>query len=316
MRTTRYRALLTNEELLPGIVRVPIAFVNAYLVDIAPDSPTDGWVLVDTGLRGLGRIEILRAAARRYGAGARPRAIVLTHGHFDHAGSAGALAAEWGVPVWAHPLELPYLTGRSDYPPQDPTVGGALAMMSRAFPRGGANLGERVRPLPADGTVPFLPAWSVVHTPGHTAGHVSLWRETDRVLLAGDALATMNQESWVSTITMPRELRWPPAPLTTDWEAARESLGRLATLRPGCLVAGHGLPMSGEHVADALDAFARDFAPPRHGRYVQRPARADERGIIDVPPPVADPVGSTLRVVAVAAAVAAFARTLTRTRRA
>jgi len=298
-----------EEELLSGIVRIPVLFVNAYLVDINPDSREDGWVLVDTGLRGLGTLEIRRAAASRYGADSRPRAIVLTHGHFDHAGSARGLAKLWGAPVFAHPLELPYLNGRSDYPPQDPTVGGALANLSRAFPTGGIDINEHLQALPTDGTVPFLPGWRAVHTPGHTAGHVSLWRETDGVLLAGDALATMNMESWSTMVTMPQELRWPPAPLTTDWAAAADSLRRLAELRPHFIAAGHGVPMAGDQIADRLEKFARRFTPPPDGRYVREPAIADERGVVRIPPPVADPVGSAIWAVAGSAAVLAFIAT-------
>lgn len=299
---------------LPGIRRVPIVFVNAYLVDINSGVPADGWVLVDTGLRGLGAAGIRRAAAARYGSGSRPRAVVLTHGHFDHAGSARALAGHWGIPVFAHRLEMPYLTGRSDYPPPDPTVGGALAMMSRAFPHGAPDLDGCVQPLPDDGSVPFLPGWRAIETPGHTSGHVSLWRESDGALLAGDALATMNQESWATTVTMPRELRWPPIPLTCDWGAARASVRRLAALRPHSLGAGHGLPMSGGHVADALQSFATELMPPAHGRYVDEPVLADERGLVAVPPSVPDPVGTTLRVIGGAAVVGVLIAAIVRTR--
>lgn len=293
----------SDDGLSPGIVRVPVVFVNAYLVDVTPGEPRAGFVLVDSGLRGIGALEIQRAAAARYGSAARPRAIVLTHGHFDHAGSAAALAAHWRVPVYVHALELPYVTGRSLYPPADPTVGGALAMLSRTFARGGSDLRGCVQVLPEDGTVPPLPGWRAIPTPGHTAGHVSFWNEADGVLLAGDALATMNQESWLTTVTMRRELRWPPIPLTTDWDAARESVRALAALRPRTVAAGHGLPITGGAVPDALSRFAAGFARPSHGRYVNEPARADARGIISVPRPVPDPVGSGLWVVAGAAAL-------------
>ncbi|HVE78093.1 MAG TPA: MBL fold metallo-hydrolase, partial [Gemmatimonadaceae bacterium] len=66
----------------PGVERVMTVFVNAYLVGV-PDEP---WVLVDTGLPGFAPM-VRRAAARRFGEFAFPEAIVLTHGHFDHAGS-------------------------------------------------------------------------------------------------------------------------------------------------------------------------------------------------------------------------------------
>jgi len=293
-------------EPLPGIVRVPVLFVNAYLVDVNPGVPNDGWMLVDTGLRGAGAIEIERAAARRYGRRRGPSAIVLTHGHFDHAGSARRLARRWNAPIFAHELELAYLTGRSDYPPPDPTVGGALAMMSRTFPHGGIDLRPHVLPVPADGIIPSVPGWRVIHTSGHTPGHVSLWRESDGMLLAGDALATMNLDSWTKTVTMPVELCWPPAPLTTDWNAARESVRRLAALGPRAIAAGHGLPFTEPHIAEALETFVETFRAPEHGRYVAHAVVADRGGIVELPPPVPDPVGRLLRGAAASAAVAAL----------
>jgi len=106
-------------------------------------------------------------------------------------------------------LEVPYLTGRSDYPPQDPTVGGALAFASRLFPHTGIDLRGRAQALPADGSVPGMPGWRWLHTPGHTAGHVSLFREGDRVLLAGDAFAAMDQDSVRGMLTRRQEVSRP-----------------------------------------------------------------------------------------------------------
>lgn len=282
-------------EEMTGIVRVPVAFVNAYIVEA-----DGGFAIVDTGLWGVGATLIRAAVAARFGAGARPHAIVLTHGHFDHAGSARALAEAWDVPVYAHRLELPYLTGQSDYPPEDPTVGGTLANLSRLFPRRGPNLGSHLRSLAPEGEVPGLSGWRAIPTPGHTRGHVSFFRESDGVLLAGDALATMDQESPLELLVQHRQLRWPPAPLTTDWQAAQRSIEHLSTLRPYAIAAGHGLPMVGSGVVDELAAFARTFAPPAHGRYVGEPARADERGVVHVPPAMPDPVGLGLRAAGLA----------------
>jgi glyoxylase-like metal-dependent hydrolase (beta-lactamase superfamily II) len=288
----------------PNVERVGVVFVNAYLVG----EPNGPWALVDTGLPNSGR-SIRRAAEVRFGAGRPPEAIVLTHGHVDHAGSVVELASAWDVPVYAHSLEMPFLTGRASYPPADPTVGGTLGFVSRFLPRRGVDLGTRVRALPADGTVPGMPGWRWIHTPGHTAGHVSLFRDADGVLIAGDALATVNQDSAVAMVTQRRELSLPPAPFTTDWREGRESVRRLATLRPFTLAAGHGLPVRGPDVAAALERFAGVFEPPRTGRYVGRPARTDESGIVEVPPPVADPLPVRLLAGGVAAAaVVALAR--------
>ena len=88
------------------------------------------------------------AAEARFGAGVKPEAIILTHGHFDHAGSAQTLAEQWEVPIYAHRLEVPYVTGRAKYPPKDPTVGGAIAFLSRFMPARAESVGDRLRELP------------------------------------------------------------------------------------------------------------------------------------------------------------------------
>jgi glyoxylase-like metal-dependent hydrolase (beta-lactamase superfamily II) len=297
------------EEIATGVVRIPVVFVNAYIVE-----SSEGFVVVDTGIRGLGATLIGAAVRDWFGREARPQSIVLTHGHFDHAGSARALSDLWQVPIYAHRLELPYLTGQSDYPPQDPTVGGALANLSRLFPHGGDDFGSRIRALDSDGTVPGLPEWRAIPTPGHTRGHISLFRSSDGVLLAGDALATMDQESVVQTLVQSRQLRWPPAAMTTDWQAAARSLDHLATLQPTTIAAGHGLPLTGPEVAPSLSRFARTFTPPAYGRYVNHPAEADERGVVSLPPPVVDPVSVALRAAAVAGVAGIALLTLQRRR--
>jgi glyoxylase-like metal-dependent hydrolase (beta-lactamase superfamily II) len=286
------------EIVAPGIVRIPIIFVNAYLLG----EPGGPWVLVDTGMP-MSASHIRSVAEARFGTGARPEAIILTHGHFDHAGSAGALADAWDVPIYAHPLEMPYLTGRSDYPPRDPSTGGAIAQMSRMFPDSGYNFGGRMRELPSYGGVPGLPEWRWIHAPGHTAGHIALFREADRVLIAGDAFATMNLDSWVAMVTRPPELHRPSAPFTADWATTKESVQRLAALRPLVIAAGHGLPMSGPGVAGQLQHLADHLSPPSHGRYVRQPAITDENGVVSVPPPASDPVGIALAGAAVAGLV-------------
>lgn len=269
----------------PGVSCLKILFVNLYVVGEAGGP----WVLVDAGLpRSSGRIR--RAAAKRYGPAARPAAIILTHGHFDHSGSPLALATEWDVPVYAHRLEMPYLTGKSDYPPQDPTVGGAIALLSRVFPHSGTDLGHRIHALPDDGSVPGIRGWRYLHTPGHTAGQIALFRDADRVLLAADALTTVNQDSPLTLLKRKPEFYRPRAPFTTDWAAARQSIERMADLEPFTVAAGHGSPMTGPHVAGELRRFAAQFVPPRKGRYAARPAIADERGIVALPPCVPDPL--------------------------
>ncbi|MES1244130.1 MAG: MBL fold metallo-hydrolase [Acidobacteriota bacterium] len=292
MTTPRKPRGSTTVELAPDVQCLVLSVVNTYLVG-PPGAGDRGWALVDTGF-GRSSAEIVAAAGKRFGRGSRPAAILLTHGHFDHVGSAGRLADLWDAPVYAHTLELPYLTGRSDYPPPDPTVGGGVmaAVASRMFPRRGTDLGDRVGPLPEDGSVPGLPGWRWIHTPGHTHGHVSFFRDEDRILLVGDAFVTVRQESASAVLTRKQEVSRPPAYFTSDWIAAERSIQELACLEPAVAGTGHGVPMRGEALRLELEALARNFQElmPRKGRYVRRPALADESGVVQIPPPVSDPL--------------------------
>lgn len=279
-------------EVAPDVQCLHHIIVNTCLFG-PPGAVDRAWTLIDTGMPNSFD-DIVAAAERRFGPGSRPWSIILTHGHFDHVGSVKRLADHWDAPVYAHTLELPYLTGRSDYPPPDPTVGGGTmaTVASRTFPKKGIDLGGRVQALPADGSVPGMPGWRWIHTPGHTPGHVSLFREEDRTLIAGDAFVTVRQESTSAVLRQKQEVWRPPAYFTQDWVAARRSVEQLAALRPAVAATGHGLPMRGEELTTQLETLAREFQRfmPQRGRYVRQPALADERGTVQIPPPARDPL--------------------------
>ena len=281
-------------EIAPDVAVVPMIMVNAYLVGKAGN-----WILVDAGAPGSTK-RIKEAAETRFGPNARPRAIVLTHGHFDHAGSADELGRLWDVKVYAHRLEWPFLTGKSPYPPMDPTAPGFFAAISRLFPRRTANLAGRVADLNGNLDALGFSDWQVIDTPGHTPGHVSYFRPRDKVLLAGDALATVNMDNFFTLLLKKPEVYRPAVPATTDWDQARASVRSLAEVRPDVIGAGHGTPMRG--AAGELEKLANNFPVPKHGRYVKQPARFDENGITYLPPAPPDNAPKIALAVALASA--------------
>lgn len=265
--TSSTSGMIVNEA--EGVYCLTVQIVNLCFVRVSEES--GDWVLVDAGMP-KSADKIIDAAEELFGENAKPKAIILTHGHFDHVGAIIDLVERWQVPVYAHPLELPFLTGQQDYPEPDASVeGGLVAKMSPAFPHEGIDLGAHVQSLPEDDSVPYMEGWKWIHTPGHTPGHVSLFREADRVLIAGDAFVTVKQESLYSVLTQEQEISGPPRYLTTDWEAARTSVQKLEALQPTVAIAGHGVPMAAGVLRENLARLVNEFdeiAIPDHGKYV------------------------------------------------
>lgn len=275
----------------PGVWGMKIIFVNIYMV-----ASDDHWVLIDMGLKGSAA-QIIQMANELFG-GVPPEAILLTHGHFDHRGAAEELLRVWHqVPVYAHSMELPYLTGRSAYPPPDPTTGGGLMSFSSfLYPKKPINLAPFIKALTPPET-PHLPEWEVIPTPGHSPGHVSFYRKSDGVLIVGDAFVTTRQESAIATLSNLTVVSGPPKYFTCDWNIARDSVNKLNNLLPKVAATGHGLPMRGRELTEGLKKLKENFnktAKPLHGRYVPLPAITDESGVRYVPPPRLHPLALTL----------------------
>jgi glyoxylase-like metal-dependent hydrolase (beta-lactamase superfamily II) len=308
MQTSDKHTSLDIFTVAPQVFGMKDTFVNIYM--IANGKAPDEWVLVDAGLKWSSN-KIKKMAALIFGKDSKPQCIILTHGHFDHVGSVQSLADEWDVPVFAHFLERPYLTGRSSYPPPDSTVGGGMmASMAFIYPKKPIDITNHLHILPENGMVPNLPDWRYIHTPGHAPGHISLYREEDGVLIAGDAFVTTKQESVLSVMTQKRELNGPPKYFTTDWEAAFRSVKELADLEPSVVATGHGKPMAGPTMQDDLHNLVKNFdtrAKPSHGRYVNEAALSNEEGTVYVPD--AAPI-STKQIAAIALVGVLVASTL------
>lgn len=269
-----------------GVWGMRIFFVNVYMIANRRGAGK-GWVLVDTGIKGS-EDKIVAMAEALFGPGSRPGAIILTHGHTDHAGSVCALLKIWNVPVYAHHLEAPYLTGKSAYPPTDPQAGGGLmSLTSFMLSTAPINISKHLREIDLYDGIPELPEWKVIHTPGHTPGHISLFFPLNTTLIAGDAFTTTPAESVFYLATYKKKLSGPPKYITSDWHAAKNSVRKLAALQPRIAATGHGPVIRGRELITELSSLANRFnelALPKQGRYVRRAALSDENGVRYIPP--------------------------------
>jgi len=118
-----------------------------------------------------------------------------------------------------------------------------------------ASLARVARRLDPVGPPPGLPDWRCVAAPGHTPGHATFFRGRDRVLIAGDAVLTVNLNSARGLLRGRPGVWGPPWYTTWNWPLAKESVAALARLEPRVLAGGHGRPMTGAGTAACLHAL-------------------------------------------------------------
>lgn len=211
-----------------GVLELSLGFVHVHLIVM-----DNGAVLVDTGLPRHGaRIEqALAAAERSVGA---IRTILLTHRHWDHVGGVAHLQRRSRARVIAHSVDAPMIEGVARNIPPWP--------MKLTVPFVGKLEPVRVdEAVTADGPI-SVPGITAVHTPGHTAGHLSFLLDRDGgILFAGDA-AGGGRGGRVHNS---------PRILTQDHAAAADSVRKLAGLQFDVAVFGHGPAVVGR----AVDRF-------------------------------------------------------------
>jgi glyoxylase-like metal-dependent hydrolase (beta-lactamase superfamily II) len=183
-----------------------------------------GGVVVDAATR-MGQRRILRQLKGR-----RLTAHALTHAHPDHQGASKAICDQFGVPLWC---------GEADADAAE-TEG---LIMERMPPH------WLTRTVGPHWTGPAHPVarrlregdevggFRVIETPGHTIGHISFWRESDRTLVIGDVVANLNIYLGIPMLREPERI------FSIDPEQNRRSAERLAALGPRLICFGHGPPL-------------------------------------------------------------------------
>jgi len=216
-------------ELAPGVHQLagfPPNAINVYLA---------GDVLIDAATK-LATRRILRELRGR-----DVQAHALTHAHPDHQGATHALCTQLGLPLWVGEADVPAMEGG----PDEIRARQPDNLLNRVI------LGLWCGPAhPVDRALregDEVAGFTVLDVPGHSAGHVAYWRESDRTLIAGDVVNTMD------IVTTRRGLHEPRVGFTPDPVRNRVSIRRLAELRPALLCAGHGPPWRDP---EALERFA------------------------------------------------------------
>lgn len=208
---------------------------HVYLID-GPEGP----IAFDSGIKGSGPA-ILAAA------GGPLERVILSHSHVDHRGG----AAELGAPVYCHLAEVSDAEGDAGRSYTDfslignPQVRELLPQLHSAWDGG---------PVEIDGTIcegEHIAGFRVIHTPGHAPGQIALFRAADRLLIAADAVFTLDTDT--GRAVSPRV----PHPFSNwDTEMARESIRRLVPLRASCVWTGHAEPVTGVDIAQQLERAA------------------------------------------------------------
>jgi len=217
-------------------------------------------------------------------------AIILSHGHGHVAGAAGELAKAWECPVYCSAAEAPMVQGNISYPPVDTTCHGIASLQARFKPEPVA------APIPnAIGLDQCCPmdGWETLPLPGHTPGSIGFFRAADGVLLAGDALSTIDWDQMIPMWRQTKQLRMPPNIDTLDWVAVRRSLRLISTRKPEVVIPAHGHPMleCENGVPEEAWHLAEVGIVARKGRYVADPAVLRSDNTWQLYDPIPDPVG-------------------------
>ena len=224
-------------DVAPGVRRLTIVSVvsmHVYLIDTP-----EGVVAFDAAIKGAGE-EILAAA------GGSVAKLVLSHSHVDHRGAAPELAA----PIYCHPDEVEDAEGDGGQHyihwdlVESPVARDGLPQLHALWDSG---------PLSISGTIDEaeeIAGFRVLHVPGHAPGLIALYRDADRVLLASDAVFTIDIETGEDVPARP-----PPAAFNWDTDRARASVGKLRELGAGSVWTAHGKHL-GDDVAAQLDTAA------------------------------------------------------------
>ncbi|MDX2076726.1 MAG: MBL fold metallo-hydrolase [bacterium] len=206
-------------------------FMNSYLLDTG-----DGLVVIDTGISPK-HIAILEKGLSERGWGIIDiKHILITHCHYDHIGGLTTLQTKTHAPTYAHPADSPVIRGEQLPAFPNPDELGAInrfalnGMKNRKFPS------ARVDIEITDGQIlsDIMPNLTVIHLPGHSNGQIGFWLPPEKLLIGGDVMMH---------IPLGFGLRMPSRAASPNWEEAKRSIKRVATMDVDAICLGHGRPI-------------------------------------------------------------------------
>jgi glyoxylase-like metal-dependent hydrolase (beta-lactamase superfamily II) len=208
------------------LYQIGLGFVNAFIIE------DNGLTLIDTGLNN--NQEKIFTAIKNSGRNPNDiKRIILTHAHSDHAGSAAAIKTNLNIPVLAHQADAPLMQqGLAGRQPMHLTPGALNWLIYQLVIRRAENT---IEPVHVDEVVndndilPIAGGIQVIHTPGHSAGHIALLIKNEGVLIAGDSCS--------NGAGLGLSIVYEDKPLGV------QSLQKLAALDFDTAVFGHGKPL-------------------------------------------------------------------------
>jgi glyoxylase-like metal-dependent hydrolase (beta-lactamase superfamily II) len=223
----------TFEQLTPHIYKLNLPFVGGRVpVGLWLVKHDAGWTVVDAGAPGFEDVTLKQILATT--GGQPPARLILTHGHVDHGAAAERMVDQWGLPVAAGRLEIPYLLARARYHLVQPSWWGYW-LLQRSGP---CLIGRNVQ-LPLDEGME-VDGMRVYHVPGHAPGMVALLHHADRALIAADTFGNLSGK-----------LGEPIRVFTYSPAINRQSMRKLAALDFDHLLPSHGPPLLGDGKARA-----------------------------------------------------------------
>lgn len=231
---------MSVETIAPGVHVISLGYVNAILLD-----DDNGPVLVDTGVPDSAG-KILAGLKELGHAPEDVQKIIVTHKHIDHTGSLADLKNATGAPAVMHPVDAASVRVGESFLPVKTSPGIFSKLMTIAMRMTPNDLEPvAIEEEVNDGDkLAIARGIEVLHTPGHSAGHISLYLNRDGgILIIGDAAINV------------LDLRYPP--IFEDMAAGMASLQRVATLQFETAVFMHGKSMNGNASRRLLDKWGQ-----------------------------------------------------------